>query len=229
MTTDTLNLSGRNASSKDPDIQQTMSRPGARLASGTVPAAAVTFGLFTFMYLAIGGYDAPNEPAALPVLGKITPASIVDPDDIGGRLPAKRIETSAPPPRPAAYNPNKIDILLPTDQTIGQAPEHLKRTSFTVLETIVVAPEKTVTPITPPNVVYPPRMADKRIEGTCDVRFDVSARGDPYNIKPDCTHSGFERSAKRAVASSRFSPKVSNGKPVERRNVVYPIEYRMND
>ena len=221
------------AQSDKPEREQSRGRfrsgPGQRLVSGILPAAGVTFGLFTFMYVAIGGYEAPETPEELPVLSKITPdISDKRPNPSGFEKPNK-IEAKAPPPRPAPYTPSAVDLFIPTDHKIGGPPERIDRADFTVLDNIVVAPEKTVTPITPPNVVYPPRLADKRIEGSCDVRFDVSARGEPYNIRPECTHSGFERSAKRAVASSRFSPKVSNGKPVERRNVVYPIEYRMND
>ena len=49
----------------------------ARLGLGAPAAAAVTFGLFTFMWVVISGYNAPDEAEALPELEAITPQNPV--------------------------------------------------------------------------------------------------------------------------------------------------------
>ena len=198
-----------------------------RLMSGVLPAAAMTFGLFTFMYSAIGDYDAPPEAEPLPELARITPEITKIDAPKGPRPPVKPVPPTAPPPMPPAYSPNKVDLFIPTDGQIGGPPERLERGDLMPIGMIRVEPEREIQPISGPSAVYPPRMAERGLEGSCEVRFDVSARGEPLNIRPECTHPGFERSAKRAVAASRFSPEVEAGRPVERRNVVYPIEYSL--
>ncbi len=63
--------------------------------------------------------------------------------------------------------------------------------------------------------------------GWCDVRFDVNRQGYPTNIAPWCSHWVFCQSAYDAVASVRFQPKMLNGRPEPRSNVVYPLEYNI--
>lgn len=206
----------------------TSSSTSGRLLSGSLPAAAMTFGLFTFMYVAIGGYDVPEETEALPELTQITPQITKD-RIVGPRSPKpKLIEASSPPPQLDPYQVSKVDMFIPTDRKIGGPPERIDPAKLMHADMIYTGRDTTAQPITRPNVVYPDSMVRRGIEGSCEVRFDLSALGEPFNIRPDCTHAGFERSAKKAVASSRFSPKLVQGTPVERRNVVYPIEYNLD-
>lgn len=202
---------------------------GGRLLSGSLPAAAMTFGLFTFMYLAIGSYEAPDEPEALPVLSKITP-QIKDPETpANGYKKPKKIAAPTPPPQQAPFRADRVDVVFRTDGVIGKPPQRVDPAELLPTEMINTGRDTVAQPITAPVVVYPESMLRRGTEGSCDVRFDLSPFGEPFNIRPDCTHSGFERSAKKAVAGSRFSPKQVQGTPVERRNVVYPIEYNLGD
>jgi protein TonB len=59
------------------------------------------------------------------------------------------------------------------------------------------------------------------------VRFDVDTRGKPYNVSATCTDSIFKAEAERAVGRVEFAPKIVRGKAVERRNVVYPLEFNI--
>ncbi|MCI4645428.1 MAG: energy transducer TonB, partial [Hyphomonadaceae bacterium] len=70
--------------------------------------------------------------------------------------------------------------------------------------------------------------AERGIEGSCEVRFDVNARGEPFNVEAVCTDSVFRREAERAVSRVRFAPKIVRGQALERRNVVYPIEFGLD-
>lgn len=62
-------------------------------------------------------------------------------------------------------------------------------------------------------------------EGYCLVRFAVDERGHPYAVAPECTQRIFCFDAKRAVTGARFLPKLVDGVPAVRINVVFPLEY----
>jgi protein TonB len=77
---------------------------------------------------------------------------------------------------------------------------------------------------------YPMRAAERGIEGSCSVRFDVTADGTPTNIRIlACDSSLFERAAERAVERWRYSPKVQDGIPVARVNVETRFEFHLAD
>lgn len=82
-------------------------------------------------------------------------------------------------------------------------------------------------PIMPPRPSYPALAIRAQMPGWCDVRLDVNRQGYPTNIAPWCSHWVFCQSAYDAVASVRFRPKMLNGQPVQRSNVVYPLEYNI--
>jgi len=84
-----------------------------------------------------------------------------------------------------------------------------------------------VLPISPPIVVYPPKAIDRGLNGECTVAMDVSAKGRPYNVAATCSDSIFEREAVRAVSRVEFRPKIVDGQAVERRNVVYPLVFKL--
>lgn len=219
-------------SSSDGHSPAVSARQGAsvrRLMVGAMPAAAVTFALFTFMYVSIGGYEKPIDAEPLPELTRITP-DIFDPvSPRSSREPVKMMEVSAPPPPMQKYSPSPITPFIPGAADLGRAPERPGRGDLIDISMIVVETDRTIQPIHPPNVVYPARLLERGIEGSCDVRFDVNLRGEAMNIRPQCSHPGLESSARRAVAGSRFSPKIVAGKPVEQRNVVYPIAYSISE
>ncbi len=80
-------------------------------------------------------------------------------------------------------------------------------------------------PIRPPQPVYPMLAAYFGMSGRCDVRFNVDKRGFARQVRPFCSHQAFCKSARDAVGAVVFTPKVLNGQPVPRLNVVYPLWY----
>lgn len=60
----------------------------------------------------------------------------------------------------------------------------------------------------------------------CLVRFNVSERGKPINIRAICDDDRFLKSAENALKRAEFKPRMVDGKPVVRYNVVQPLEYR---
>ena len=81
----------------------------------------------------------------------------------------------------------------------------------------------------PSQVVYPLELAEKGIEGKCEVRFSVDEKGlvEP-GAKASCTHEGFVRATENAVYALQFEPRIENGKAVRMENIVYPFEFSMN-
>ncbi|BDW99998.1 energy transducer TonB [Maricaulis maris] len=75
---------------------------------------------------------------------------------------------------------------------------------------------------------YPLRAAERGIEGSCWVRFDVTPDGTPTNIDIyRCDSSFFERASTRAVERWRYNPKVQDGVPVARRGVETRFDFRL--
>jgi len=76
-----------------------------------------------------------------------------------------------------------------------------------------------------PQAKYPMIASWLRVEGYCEVRFAVDEEGYPFGITPSCTRPIFCFDAKRAVAAATFSPKLIDGVPSVRTNVIFPMEY----
>jgi TonB family protein len=93
----------------------------------------------------------------------------------------------------------------------------------------VFSEDRDAQPIQPPRPVYPSLAARAGMPGICIVHFDVDTRGNPTNIRPSCTHGIFCKSARDAMISVKFAPKMVGGLPAPRADVVYPIEYRIGD
>jgi TonB family protein len=84
-----------------------------------------------------------------------------------------------------------------------------------------------VSPNFPPDPTYPRRALRDGIEGTCNVRFDVSQTGIPINLSATCTSAIFKQEAERAVSVIRFTPLQYRGETYIRRNVLYPLEFSL--
>lgn len=85
-----------------------------------------------------------------------------------------------------------------------------------------------VMPLSPPNPTYPKRALQRGKTGQCDVHFDVSSTGKPINIEADCTSKLFTRTAERAIADVRYAPLIYDGQAYARRNIRYPLEFRIS-
>lgn len=82
-------------------------------------------------------------------------------------------------------------------------------------------------PIRPPVPSYPMEAAMLDLSGACDVRFDVDVEGLPVNIRAACTDAIFCSESERAISRALFEPKIVDGEPTMRTDVVYPLEYRL--
>lgn len=201
-----------------------------RLAIGIPIAMIVTLGLFHLMsWLISAPYEEPPEEEAR-VIERITPQEDDQQINRRARAKPKRLNNADKPPPPPKLSTSKQNIDLPTPNINGAAPTELKfdRMQSLAFDPVAIS-DRDAQPIRAPLPTYPNRAAERGIEGSCDVRFDVDTRGRPYNVEADCTDSIFRREAVRAVSRVEFAPKIIRGKPAERRNVVYPLEFQLDD
>jgi len=205
-----------------------MNNPIVRFVVGIPAAIAVVFLAFTFMYKVINVDEVPQEGEETITLDRITPQQKESEVRSRQRAKPKKLSSADKPPPPPKLQTNKSDIDLPTPKIEGAAPTELKieRVQSLAIDPVAIS-DRDAQPIRPPVPEYPDRAATRGTEGTCDVKFNVDTRGKPKDIVATCSDSVFKRSAERAVSKVEFAPKIVRGKPAERKNVVYPLEFKL--
>ena len=201
-----------------------------RVLVGVPAAAAIVYGLFIFMgWLISADFEEPDA-GDIRVIESITPEQRNDDVRAKSRSKPKRLASADKPPPPPKLSATKSDINLPTPNIQGAAPTQVRFDRVQSLDINPVAiSDRDATPIRPPIPTYPTRAAERGTEGECSVTFDVDVRGRPYNVKADCSDSVFRREAVRAVSKVEFAPKIVKGQARERRNVVYPLVFKLSN
>lgn len=74
-----------------------------------------------------------------------------------------------------------------------------------------------------------PLAADRGIAGACDVTFDISRRGEPFNGVARCLDEIFVNDAVGAVSKTNFAPKVVEGVSKVFENAVSPFRFRLQN
>ena len=201
-----------------------------RVALGVPFAAGIVYGLFIFMGWLISADFDPKDAVETRTIERITPEERNDEIRTKSRSKPKRLASADKPPPPPKLSASKSDVNLPTPQIQGAAPSAVKFDRVQSLDINPVAiSDRDATPIRPPVPTYPSRAAERGTEGECTVSFNVDVRGRPYDVKADCTDSIFRREAVRAVSKVEFAPKIVKGQARERRNVVYPLVFKLDD
>ena len=143
--------------------------------------------------------------------------------------PVRLKDVLAPPP-PPKFRLSKADLNVPAPTLVKAPASQLPPTDpVSMMVGPVQIPARDLEPIIPPAPVYPDRGLIESREADCDVRFDVDSRGRPFNVAADCSDPLFVRSAVKAMRRVEFAPRIEGGEAVARRNVVYPLEYRLPD
>jgi periplasmic protein TonB len=204
------------------------SSPLGRFAVSFAIAAPIAIAIFLLMNALISVDEITLNEKESRMLTAITPQS--QESDVRTRQRAKpqRIESASKPPPPPKQSATKSSINLPTPKIEGAVPQNLDlgRMKSLAIDPVAVS-DRDAQPIRPPTPSYPQRAQERGLSGSCDVRFDVDTRGKPYNVQATCTDSVFKQEAERAVGRVEFAPKIVRGKAVERRNVVYPLEFNI--
>lgn len=202
--------------------------PFMRFVIGVAIAAPITFIIFLIMNALISVDEIELSQNESRVLAAITPQKSDSEVRTRQRSQPKRIDSAEKPPPPPKQSATKSSINLPTPKIEGGVPQNLDlgRMNSLAIDPVAVS-DRDAQPIRPPTPSFPQRAAERGLSGSCDVRFDVDTRGKPYNIVATCTDSVFKSEAERAVSRVEFAPKIVRGQAVERRNVVYPLEFKI--
>lgn len=204
--------------------------PLVRIVIGIPVAAFVTWLLYVFMMTAITPNEIQLNEEEQRTLEAITPQQDSTEVRLRQRSKANKLDAANKPPPPPKLSSAKSQIDLPTPSIQGAAPTEL---NFDRVQSLAIDPvaisDRDAQPIRPPAPSYPQRAAERGVEGSCDVRFDVDTRGRPYNVEATCTDNIFKREAERAVNRVEFAPKIIRGQAAERRNVVYPLEFTLRE
>lgn len=205
-----------------------MNSPMIRLMIGVVIAVPIVLIIFLLMNKLISVEEIELAEGETRTLAAITPQKQDSDVRTRTRTAPKRIDSAQKPPPPPKQSATKSSINLPTPRIEGAVPQNLDlgRMQALAIDPVAVS-DRDAQPIRPPTPSFPQRAAERGISGSCDVRFDVDTRGKPYNVQATCTDNVFKSEAERAVSRVEFAPKIVRGKAVERRNVVYPLEFKI--
>ncbi|HRI99649.1 MAG TPA: TonB family protein [Hyphomonas sp.] len=202
--------------------------PFMRILISTVIAIPIVLLIFMVMNMLISVKELKLESGEQRVLAAITPQQQDSEARTRQRAKPQRIDSAQKPPPPPKQSATKSSINLPTPRIDGGVPQNLDlgRMKSLAIDPVAVS-DRDAQPIRPPTPSFPQRAAERGISGSCDVRFDVDTRGKPYNVSATCTDNVFKAEAERAVSRVEFAPKIVRGQAVERRNVVYPLEFNI--
>ncbi len=202
--------------------------PFMRILVATVIAIPIVLIIFMVMNLLISVKELNLASGEQRVLAAITPQQQDSEARTRQRAKPQRIDSAQKPPPPPKQSATKSSINLPTPKIDGAVPQNLDlgRMKSLAIDPVAVS-DRDAQPIRPPTPSFPQRAAERGISGSCDVRFDVDTRGKPYNVQATCTDNVFKAEAERAVSRVEFAPKIVRGQAVERRNVVYPLEFNI--
>lgn len=99
--------------------------------------------------------------------------------------------------------------------------------SCAVTATSALAQDRDSQPLNPPQPNYPYLASLFHVEGNCDVRFSVDEEGLPFGLMTSCTHPIFCHEAERAVSRVKFLPKLVDGIPTVRTDIIYPLIFQL--
>ncbi len=224
-----MNHPTKAAASARQNTGQVPHRPALRFCLVALPAALATLVLFLAMDRFIGVDTVAFDERPRVTLQSITPSEPEPLEVRSSRNSPERVEILNPPPPPAMrLDRGEPGRIAPAVYEVTPSAEiRLESVSLTPMAPVI--PDRPVQPIRAPVPVYPNAALERGLEGRCEVRFDVDPRGKPYNVTADCTDGVFTRSAEAAMRKVEFVPELRNGQPMVRRNVVYPLDYVLED
>ena len=79
--------------------------------------------------------------------------------------------------------------------------------------------------VKPPVPEYPSIPSWLGLAAICEVRFAVDEQGLAFSLTAECSNPMFCNEAKRSVSRAKFLPKLVDGVPQVRTNIVYPLQF----
>ena len=188
-------------------------------------AATITVALFWMMrgLIDIGPVIPENveEPPRIEIAFEIDPY-----DPMPTRLEPEMVETVEPPDIPRIDTETAVVDDNSGSVQIAVLPE-IERGELRPTE--VYVPDANEQPVVRMRPVYPPRMASRGVEGSCQIGFDVTPQGNTANVHAlYCTNDGFAAAAVRAVSGWRYRPQTVDGQAVMRTGKAVEISFRLD-
>ena len=84
-------------------------------------------------------------------------------------------------------------------------------------------------PAGPASFTYPNAALNPPTEGICELKFDLSRKGEASNILAACSSSLFVESATQAIKATQFEPIRLNGTPATGVNLTYNMKFCLAD
>ncbi|KAA5800991.1 energy transducer TonB [Alkalicaulis satelles] len=198
-----------------------------RLIIGVPVAAVITFLLFTLMQILIFEDETPLEQEREEI--RITISDVAEDVTVRQRdLTLDDVQAAEPPPPPPTIPRQAADA--PSEDmrtTMGALPD-FDAPSLTGDQVNFDVSDRDAQPLVRIEPQYPPRAAERGVEGHCTVQFDVTPDGQPTNISIlNCSSSLFQSATIRAVERWRYEPRVEGGTAVWRRGVQTRLDYRL--
>jgi hypothetical protein len=133
--------------------------------------------------------------------------------------------------RASAREMEAEELLAAAQKKFGKSFNAAAEVETKISEAFVLVPNGGVMEVQDTQLAVPiqpswPLEAPPPATSNCLVRFNVSERGKPVNIRAICDDDRFLKSAENALKRAEFIPRMVDGKPVARYNVVQPLEYR---
>ncbi|WP_409433456.1 energy transducer TonB [Litorimonas sp. RW-G-Af-16] len=191
-----------------------------------VPVAAiVTLALFVLMMTLIAEEFKPQdklEAASFEINPKVEDIKVIQRETKVDKV--KKVITPPPPPmieRAKADKPTERIASLEGAIPEFEAPK-IDRQNFKI-----AVSDRDAQPLVRIPPIMPPR-AEK--SGHCNVKFDVSPEGQPFNVTATyCTQSLFERASVKSVQKWKYNPKIVDGRSVSRAGVESKITFQLTD
>ncbi len=199
-----------------------------RLIVGVPAAAVVTFLLFSLMRALIFTEGVPPKDKT----ETITIDILQTREDTDVRTREERpekpdeINTPPPPPRILAAKAEAPDEGLA--ETLGRLPG-LDPDAVNQDDVAFVVADRDEQPLVRVPPIYPPRAAQRNLEGSCDITFDVNPDGSVTNANATCTSALFSSASERAVEKWKYAPKVVDGEARMRRGLVVTLDFNLED
>jgi protein TonB len=78
-----------------------------------------------------------------------------------------------------------------------------------------------------PAPVYPEEAARQGISDTCESRFDIDWKGQPFNLEVRCTHRIFADATEEALRATEFNPRALDMSQLGARCASCPFAYEV--
>lgn len=205
----------------------TLNTGPSRLALAALLAAPLVYGLFLAAnsLIAVDYVDLDEKESR--VLEAVTPQK-TDPGGPRRAIRVVQLDPAQKPPPPPTPGPPSLDIAPLGNLWGGGVPDTFGAGKID-LQPVSAHPfdGRNLTPVRAPAPSIPAAAIHRGLSGSCDVHFDVDTAGRPQNVSAQCTDNIFKAEAERAVRRAEFLPAIRNGLPVEQKNAIYPIEFKV--